>query len=85
MSQVKNGFLIASVAEAKKVLARLKTDIESDPLLKARFEQNPDEVFHERGLSIPVTQELTRERSVHIPCFLSCICTNCGPISLSVI
>lgn len=84
MSSIKNGFLIATPEETKKILKKLKKDISKNPILKERFNRNPGEVLGERGLSIPIQRELNREKALVEICILTlpCLCTNCG-LSLS--
>jgi hypothetical protein len=79
-----------NLVEIRGKLASLRIDIERDPALRAEFTRDPKAVFAQRGLSEDVYNKTNSEKQIQpsgmvADCaVLTCICTSCGPLSLSI-
>jgi hypothetical protein len=80
----KNGFLAPTPEVAKALIERLQEDLNKDPILRAKYLDNPKAVMGERGFGVDLTREVLTAHGWPMPfrapseCWFTCIITNCG-------
>ncbi len=75
-----------SVEEVREILDNLKAKVQTDPSLKKQLEKDYSTVLVDNGIDQQMVDALQNERggTRAADCFVTCVCTDCDPISLSI-
>jgi hypothetical protein len=75
VAKAKNGVIVPSEEDVKKVIAKLRREMKGNPRRFAAFKRNPRAMLGALGLNEDVQAELIREMGLATA--LPCIFTNC--------